>query len=109
MDLARKRLHSEECRHLSSVSNLVVMDLARKQALEVARPETLGFKPCCNGFSSEAHHIHLLKTFPDVSNLVVMDLARKLESVFEDFLFWAFVSNLVVMDLARKLFITLKN
>ena len=61
------------------VSNLVVMDLARKRYLEVWQGnDSLRFKPCCNGFSSEAPIITSPnKLAGQVSNLVVMDLARK--------------------------------
>ena len=56
MDLARKLIiGGEENIKLLWVSNLVVMDLARKRP--VFREQRLfpkSFKPCCNGFSSEA-------------------------------------------------------
>ena len=55
MDLARKRDQPEPEPAQQEVSNLVVMDLARKRTRKhptIGFPT--GFKPCCNGFSSEA-------------------------------------------------------
>ncbi len=113
------------------VSNLVVMDLARKQVvdrniisffccfkpccngfssealLNKQQPKRLitCFKPCCNGFSSEAYCLAVaIAILAVVSNLVVMDLARKhgMRVCLDPRKLG--VSNLVVMDLARKPF-----
>ena len=55
------------------------MDLARKQRVKTILDNFLNsFKPCCNGFSSEAMDgVDFTYDVLKVSNLVVMDLARK--------------------------------